>query len=417
MQPVGRRGWLVLGLLGFVCHGRPASHCRLFGTPNFRPVRPFPPPNLGLSSSEGSEIAKRPARLQRVYEKLRNPGVGGQVAGISAFFAVDMLVLNGLQVPLPCFVPFLLAQPLVFYVDWEAIVCASIVLARVYGRSSRSREKRDAPAMQQPPPARAPAPAPPSPPTLPWEIAERPPGYFRNVLTTVVVWYACIVYIASPLFHATVATLLSATPLSFAMQDAIGTTLEYAFMAAVGAVCVGRLAPPFWGPKSKWLRIRFRENFMWWSLGGYLFSTVAIRMTYWIMNASLGKIDALQVLLQPAPVDHLQFLSQGGTWEWSSLVGFIPVCALAPFWEEVFFRGFLLPCLISILPRMRPFAVLLSGLAFGLTHGIAESVIPLAVIGCLWAAVYLLSGNLVPAMVTHMLWNARFLLIEQGFVT
>jgi membrane protease YdiL (CAAX protease family) len=77
-------------------------------------------------------------------------------------------------------------------------------------------------------------------------------------------------------------------------------------------------------------------------------------------------------------------------------------------WEEVLYRGFLLPALHLFFPL--PFALPLSGLLFGLHHQAIASVLPLAALGSFWALLYVLSRNLAVPVLIHALWNSRVFL-------
>jgi len=77
-------------------------------------------------------------------------------------------------------------------------------------------------------------------------------------------------------------------------------------------------------------------------------------------------------------------------------------------WEEVLYRGFLLPALHLFLPL--PFALPFSGLLFGLHHQALASVLPLAALGSFWALLYVLSRNLAVPVLIHALWNSRVFL-------
>ena len=86
--------------------------------------------------------------------------------------------------------------------------------------------------------------------------------------------------------------------------------------------------------------------------------------------------------------------------KWAMLVASLAPCVSAPWWEEVVYRGFLLPALSLFVPRP-VVSVPLSGALFGLHHMMPESAIPLAALGTLWAGLYVASGNLAVTIVVH----------------
>lgn len=89
---------------------------------------------------------------------------------------------------------------------------------------------------------------------------------------------------------------------------------------------------------------------------------------------------------------------------WFGLVSMTVMAgAIAPFAEEVAFRGVLYPWLRGRLGV--PGAVLASALGFAALHGVPALVPALTVIGVALALVYERSGSLWPAVVTHGVFN------------
>ncbi|CAM0950083.1 unnamed protein product [Alopecurus aequalis] len=79
----------------------------------------------------------------------------------------------------------------------------------------------------------------------------------------------------------------------------------------------------------------------------------------------------------------------------------VTVCA--PIWEEIVFRGFLLPSLTRYMPL--PWSILVSAAAFALAHFNAQRVLPLIFLGVVMGGVFARSRNLLASMVLHSLWN------------
>nr|XP_043613522.1 uncharacterized protein LOC122585458 [Erigeron canadensis] len=82
----------------------------------------------------------------------------------------------------------------------------------------------------------------------------------------------------------------------------------------------------------------------------------------------------------------------------------IVVSVCAPIWEEIVFRGFLLPSLTRYMPV--PSAILVSSLAFALAHFNMQRLLPLVFLGFIMGTVFARSKNLFPSMLLHSLWNA-----------
>ncbi|KAH6761010.1 CAAX amino terminal protease family protein [Perilla frutescens var. frutescens] len=77
------------------------------------------------------------------------------------------------------------------------------------------------------------------------------------------------------------------------------------------------------------------------------------------------------------------------------------VCA--PLWEEIVFRGFLLPSLTKYMPVWS--SILLSSVAFALAHFNVQRMLPLIFLGVVMGVTYTRSRNLLPSMLLHSLWN------------
>ena len=91
-------------------------------------------------------------------------------------------------------------------------------------------------------------------------------------------------------------------------------------------------------------------------------------------------------------------------------VGSVAPCLTAPLFEEILYRGFLLPALTRFLPIA--YALPLNALLFGLHHHALPALLPLSALGLLWGVLYLQSGNLLVCILIHALWNARIFLIS-----
>jgi uncharacterized protein len=81
----------------------------------------------------------------------------------------------------------------------------------------------------------------------------------------------------------------------------------------------------------------------------------------------------------------------------------VVVTVCAPVWEEIVFRGFLLPSLTRYMPL--PWSILASAAAFALAHFNAQRVVPLIFLGVVMGGVFSRSRNLLASTVLHSLWN------------
>jgi membrane protease YdiL (CAAX protease family) len=77
---------------------------------------------------------------------------------------------------------------------------------------------------------------------------------------------------------------------------------------------------------------------------------------------------------------------------------------IAPFVEELLFRGFVFNALLRYLPFR--YAAVLSAIIFGAAHGDVNAFFPLACAGIVLAAVYYRTGSLAASMLSHATFNA-----------
>ncbi|WOL07895.1 hypothetical protein Cni_G16645 [Canna indica] len=81
----------------------------------------------------------------------------------------------------------------------------------------------------------------------------------------------------------------------------------------------------------------------------------------------------------------------------------VVVSVCAPIWEEIVFRGFLLPSLTRYMPLWG--SILVSAVAFALAHFNAQRLLPLVFLGVVMGVVFARSRNLLASMLLHSLWN------------
>jgi len=158
--------------------------------------------------------------------------------------------------------------------------------------------------------------------------------------------------------------------------------------------------------RDRWLSMKWRTTWLWWAVGGYYASC-------WVFACS----DVLNQLLLPESLlegDALaesvvvQMVNPENNDRWAMAVASLAPCVSAPWWEEVLYRGFLLPTLSLWLPL--PVSVPLSGVLFGLHHQMPASALPLSALGVAWALLYVLSRNLWVTILVHAMWNSRVFL-------
>ena len=119
-------------------------------------------------------------------------------------------------------------------------------------------------------------------------------------------------------------------------------------------------------------------------------------------------------LLPLSPLPHPPSCCSGtaeqilGTSGWATQAlwfGVLAVCA--PIWDELMFRGVLLPSLARYLPQWG--AIAATSLIFGMVHFSREGLLPLLLLGCVFGAAYASTRNLLAPIVLHSLWNVCLL--------
>jgi len=151
----------------------------------------------------------------------------------------------------------------------------------------------------------------------------------------------------------------------------------------------------------KWYTNKWNTQWLFPTLGGYFISS-------WFFNIA----DFINQIVLPSSV--FEFAGEGVVAQLinpenndlaASLVGYIAPCISAPWWEEVLYRGFVLPALCMHVGFW--WGIFLSGVIFSIHHVSATGAIPLAILGWLWAYIYSKSGNLLVTILIHAMWNSR----------
>lgn len=231
---------------------------------------------------------------------------------------------------------------------------------------------------------------------VPWSFDQT----LRGVAITLIPWMAFILLSSATSSSASA----SARPLT-PLDDAIGAVVFIIFTAIVEGAFV--LAPAYFAVIRRRAGTTAREGLralgfrrvrllpaLGWVAGGLAVIYIANTVYEVIVTRfSLGlhtNVDTLEQLGQRAPLTVI-----------GTLIGAV---FIAPFCEEVFFRGFAFAGFLRGMPVWA--AVLLSSLLFGITHGDAGSFALLVVIGIVLAVVRWRTGSLWPAMALHMANNA-----------
>lgn len=148
-----------------------------------------------------------------------------------------------------------------------------------------------------------------------------------------------------------------------------------------------------------WFRINWRGNWFLWGFGGY-FAALPLVVLVSLINQQLwqgqgGSNPILPIVLEGR--DNVALAVFFGT-----------AAIAAPVFEEIVFRGFLLPSLTRYLPVSG--AIAASAFLFAVAHLSVSEILPLATLGAVLGFVYTRSRNLLAPMLLHSLWNSGTLL-------
>ena len=166
---------------------------------------------------------------------------------------------------------------------------------------------------------------------------------------------------------------------------------------------VSPLNPPI-KQKYRWYTNKVNSNWLWWTISGYFISSYFFNIADFLNQVILPS----HVFEQAGEGVVSQLINPENNDFFASLVGYIAPCLSAPWWEEVLYRGFLLPALC--LQMNFWLAVFLSGIVFSIHHVSTTGAIPLAILGWTWATLYAKSGNLLVTILIHFMWNSRVFL-------
>ena len=209
-------------------------------------------------------------------------------------------------------------------------------------------------------------------------------------------------------------------PMTIPMHRSLVVLLGHLTWIVVGGLILG-IVPrpqPFFGGgyelnddgtkkklrKHRWYTSNWNTYWLWWTVGGYFVSSwffnLADFANQMLLPHDLFDSAAEGVVSQLINPEHNEWLA--------SVVGCLAPCLSAPWWEEILYRGFMLPALCLHLPYW--IAVWTSGVIFSIHHVSATGAIPLMVLGWTWAALYTKSGNLLVTVLVHAMWNSRVFL-------
>jgi len=181
-------------------------------------------------------------------------------------------------------------------------------------------------------------------------------------------------------------------PLRIKALYVLGTYL----LMAVGGISVLYLSIKTYFPLPEdWFKFKLKSSWILWGFGGYL---VAIPLV--LLVSALNQ----QIWHGQGGSNPLLFLALQAQDKVALAIFFSTASIAAPLFEEVMFRGFLLPSLTRYTSVNG--AIIISGFIFAIAHLSLSEVLPLATLGIVLGFVYTRSRNLLAPMLLHCLWNS-----------
>ncbi len=176
---------------------------------------------------------------------------------------------------------------------------------------------------------------------------------------------------------------------------AFSTLLIYVIIAAVSLLVMYLSIKPHLPLSADWFCARLQGRWALWGLGGY-FAALPLVIGISLVNQQIwqgrgGNNPLLEIVLREGDPVALGIF-------------FVTAAIAAPVFEEILFRGFLLPSLTRYLPVWG--AIALSAVIFAAAHLSFSEILPLTVLGVVLGFVYVRSRNLLAPMLVHSLWNS-----------
>ncbi len=156
---------------------------------------------------------------------------------------------------------------------------------------------------------------------------------------------------------------------------------------------------PFFPLPKDWFNFNGLSRWFIWGIGGYLVALPSVVIIS-LINQNIwdgqgGSNPLLSLALEGQDIVVLAIF-------------YFTAAIAAPFYEEIMFRGFLLPSLTRYFPLWG--AIGISSLIFAVAHLNLSEVLPLTVLGIVLGIVYTRSRNLLSSMLLHSLWNSGTLI-------
>lgn len=208
------------------------------------------------------------------------------------------------------------------------------------------------------------------------------------------VWFSAFVGISQVVFPALIGVFHLQTPVG-AQGDQYVLKAWWVLIPYLLAV-VPALAIATWKLPQPWLNWSLTDwQWLRWGITSY-FAAVPV-----VLVVSLASQYLLRGQGGGNPLLPILVASHSPT---AQFILWCTVGIAAPLFEEILFRGFLLPSLASFMSLK--WAIAISGFAFALVHLNLADLLPLTVLGIFLGWTYWRSNNLLAPILLHSLWNS-----------
>ncbi|MDJ0647606.1 MAG: type II CAAX endopeptidase family protein [Xenococcaceae cyanobacterium MO_188.B19] len=180
---------------------------------------------------------------------------------------------------------------------------------------------------------------------------------------------------------------------------ALYVLFTYILMSVGGIIVLYLSIKSFFPLPESWFKFKLKSNWFVWGIGGYLVAIPAVLIISLINQ---------QIWHGQGGSNPLLYLALQAQDKLALSIFFITASIAAPVFEEIMFRGFLLPSLTRYLPVST--SIIISGFLFAIAHLSLSEILPLATLGIILGIVYTRSRNLLASMLLHSLWNSGTLI-------
>lgn len=223
------------------------------------------------------------------------------------------------------------------------------------------------------------------------ELSWKTPWNFETILQVLIVGFFFFGQIVLPVLFGFLNIDISNLSLR---GKAIYVLGSYLSLSLGGLVVLYLSIKPFFPLPKDWFKFQINKGIIW-GIGGYLVALPLVVLisliNQQIWNGEGGSNPLLSLALESQDTIVLAIF-------------YVTAAIAAPVYEEIMFRGFLLPSLTRYVPVWG--AIAISSLIFALAHLNLSEVLPLAVLGMVLGTVYTRSRNLISSMLLHSLWNS-----------